>query len=63
MRGKWPAKPRISMRAIRGRYLRGRSITIPWRSITPRNTDREKALQIGTLPAVRAMRSILWAVS
>jgi hypothetical protein len=38
-RGMWlecerPAKRHITRRSISGRYLRGRSVTIPWRSIT-----------------------------
>ena len=44
---------------ISGRYLWERSVSIPWRSIAYRSTDRTKVLQMDTLKTVRAMRAIV----
>jgi hypothetical protein len=54
-----PAKLHIPGLAIRGRYLRRRSVTIHWRSTPRDSTARTKSLQICTLRAMRALRSVL----
>ena len=48
-----PANHYISTRWVSGQYLWGRSVSIPWRSITHSSTDHTKVLQISTLRAVR----------
>ena len=50
------------MRAIRGRYLRRRSVATYLHLVTEDNTDRVKHLLISNLRVVRAMRSVLCGV-
>jgi hypothetical protein len=50
------------VQSIRGRYIWERSVSIPWRSITPSNTNRKKVLQITTFMALRAMRSVFCGI-
>jgi hypothetical protein len=61
MLGKRPAKRYISKRSISGRFLRLRSVTVHWRSITHSDTDRKKVLQNATLRAVRSKQSVLYS--
>jgi hypothetical protein len=50
------------VRAIRGRYLRRRSVATYLHLVTEDNTDRVKHLLISNLRVVRAMRSVLCGV-